>query len=873
MKMRTKVGKMKSNLKSKIIILITVGIFLALLPINTNNHSDGIAFDKVILKTSEVSGKISINGNSGWANAKTADICTGNGTSSEPYVIEDLEIDGGGSGSCILIENSDVYFEIENCTLYNSGDYSNAGISLSNVINGELINNTISFNEGYGIAVKTCENLTIGNNTLNNNSDGIYVMNPSPIGPSLNITIVENKVYNNTGFGIFLIYTNNGYVSKNNVSSGTIGIVSISSNDLHVGNNLVEDCNNAAIVVSDRDNNVNLTENLMTACGISIGTSYPSSGSFSKFSTYSIDTSNKVNGKPVYFYFDRNNLDIADYLNPGQIILVNCNNSNISEINISHSSYALMLLYCKNVSIIDCNFSDNVGGISLYKSNNNAISRNVIDSNNNAGIRLSGCNNTLIYWNNISNNYDELSPSLPYQEGPPSPSRNELGIGLTMDSNNNTLFGNIINNNKIGIYITKGANNTVKGNYITENYEYGIFLEDYLRNNLPNLATLNLIYCNSFNSNGINAQDNGTTNMWNNGTIGNSWDDYGGVDANDDGIGDIPYDVPPTGGSMDNYPILEDGDDLSPNIIINSPSMNDAYGVNAPTFNITINDAFPINSSWYTIDGGIINYTLSGLTGTVNQTAWDNKGTESMILRFYANDSSGRVGFEDVTIWKDLDAPRITINSPVPYQLWGVDVPTFSLTIDEPNIQTKLYSINGRPNITFTTQTQFSQSEWNTAGNGTVSITFYVIDKVGNTNSSGVIIRKDAYIPDITINTPEQDGIFGNTPPEFNISIIEEDLESMWYTIEGDLTEYPFTGVTGTISQEAWDHVIEGDVTITFYVQDRAGNIGIESVVVTKSIPSTPSKDGIPGYNLIVLLGVLSVVAIVISTKLKKFNK
>jgi len=864
--MRKKVGKMKSNAKSKIIILITVGIIFALLPIITNNISDDIAIDNEILKTSEVSGKISINGNSGWASFKAAGNCTGFGTYSLPYVIEDLEIDGGGSGSCILIENSDVYFEIENCTVYNSGGNSDAGISLSHVTNGELINNTVSFNQNHGINIKSCENITIEKNTINNSSMGIYVMDP-PSGPpfvfgtSVNINIVENKIYNHTSFGIFLYRTNNSYVSKNNVSSCGFGIVSISSNDVDVVDNLVEDCSSGGIYGS-ACNNLNFTENLMSSCGISIY------GEYSTLSTYSIDTSNKVNGKPVYFHLDSNNLDNADYINPGQIILVNCNSSNVSEINISDSSYALMLLHCNNVSVLDCNFSDNYGGIQLDYSNNNDISRNTIDNNSYVGIYLARSNNNSISLNNVSNNYDDLSPSLPYQGGP-TVSRYEVGIGFWNDSNNNTIDGNTINNNKIGIYITRGVLNTVKGNYITENYEYGIFLETYL----GNIATLNLIYSNTFNSNGINAQDNGTANTWDDGAIGNSWDDYGGVDANDDGIGDIPYDVPPTGGSMDNYPILEDGDDLSPNIIINSPSMNDAYGVNAPTFNITINDAFPINSSWYTIDGGITNYTLSGLTGTVNQTAWDNKGTESMILRFYANDSSGHIGFEDVTIWKDVDAPRITINSPVPYQLWGVDAPTFSLTIDEPNIQTKLYSINGRPNITFTSETQFSQSEWNTAGNGTVSITFYVIDKVGYTNSSGVIIRKDAYIPDVTITTPEQDGIFGNTPPEFIISIIEEDLESMWYTIEGDLTEYPFTGVTGTISQEAWDHAIEGDVTITFYAQDRAGNIGIESVVVTKSIPSTPSTDGIPGYNLFFLFGILSVVAIIISIKLKKFNK
>ena len=71
------------------------------------------------MKISAVSGKIHINNN--WSDAKVAGICTDSSTYSDPYIIEDLEIDGGGSGSCIFIENSNIPFRIENCTIYNSG--------------------------------------------------------------------------------------------------------------------------------------------------------------------------------------------------------------------------------------------------------------------------------------------------------------------------------------------------------------------------------------------------------------------------------------------------------------------------------------------------------------------------------------------------------------------------------------------------------------------------------------------------------------------------------------------------------------------------------------------------------------------------------
>ena len=82
-------------------------------------------------------------------------------------------------------------------------------------------------------------------------------------------------------------------------------------------------------------------------------------------------------------------------------------------------------------------------------------------------------------------------------------------------------------------------------------------------------------------------------------------------------------------------------------------------------------------------------------------------------------------------------------------------------------------------------------------------------------------------------------------------------------------TEFSFTELTGTIDQDAWDNALEGNITITFYAEDRAGNVGTENVVVIKRIPSQPS---IPGYNLFVLLGVLSVIIITIERKLRNLS-
>ncbi|MFX0037564.1 MAG: NosD domain-containing protein [Candidatus Hermodarchaeota archaeon] len=158
-----------------------MGIILVLSPnfnidLNFNEgNKDKLNLDNENLKSSEISGKIFISENSGWLNFKNAGRCTGNGSSSDPYVIEDLVINASGSGSCIIIEYSDVYFRIENCTLFNSGSLEiNAGIKLRYVINGKIINNT-SYNNRRGIYITYSDNNTFIGNTLIDDHYAIYL--------------------------------------------------------------------------------------------------------------------------------------------------------------------------------------------------------------------------------------------------------------------------------------------------------------------------------------------------------------------------------------------------------------------------------------------------------------------------------------------------------------------------------------------------------------------------------------------------------------------------------------------------------------------------------------------------------------------------
>jgi len=840
-----------------------------------------------------------------------------------------------------LVNNKPVYYYSNKVGL-NKNNFTNAGQVILVNCNKSVISNLTISTATRGFYLYHCHNNTIINNVVSNNVlDGILLRN------SNDNKIIKNNISDSYENGIYLVGCKGTDIISNNLTLNDIGVKIIESSNNSFSNNYFYSKNGLGVRLSSYNNS--FYNNTFYNCAI-----YCEGGSIDALSSHFIDTSNTINGKSIYYFVNKTNLDESDYPNPGYLFIVNCNDSLISQVNISHATSGLVMFYCKNFTIIKNKFSSNVkSGIEIYNCENILISSNEIANNRGRGILLYySCKFITLYNNEIHNNFEGIVVHIEPSNNPEIfllnniITRNQNGICLQY-CKLSVINLNLIINNDIGIWMryNDNDNNTIRNNLIKDN-EIGAYITSGERN---------LFFNNTFIQNSINAYDSVDNTLWDNGSIGNYWSDYSGKDMNDDGIGDEPYNISGTSGNIDNFPIWwdppiisikspimnstyddsptfnisidegkadamwysldegltnktlndvigkldqtlwnmeEDGlvsinfyindsrdyigfakitvfKDAIPQIIINSPSIDDIFGSSAPEFNITINDLSPINSTWYTIDAGAINYTFSGLTSIINQSAWEQKEDGVITIRFYANDSAGNLGFKEINVTKDTTAPKITINTPTPFQLCGITTINFSLSIDEPNIQTKQYSLNGRPNITYTAETHFSQSEWNNVGNGTVSIIFYVIDSVGNVNSSEVIVRKDTYIPDITIHSPVQDEKYRSIPPVYNISIIEENLLSTWYTIEGIAGTFSFSELTGTIDQDAWTDTPEGEITITFYAIDGAGNIGNESVTVIKSIPSQPA---IPGYNLVLLIGAISIVAIITMKRLYRYN-
>jgi parallel beta-helix repeat protein len=277
-------------------------------------------------------------------------------------------------------------------------------------------------------------------------------------------------------------------------------------------------------------------------------------------------------------------------------------------------------------NLIDGNIIENCWqGIFIFDSENNTISHNTAVRNLNFGIAVTGtADNNLFIGNTLLNNF--LS-----------------GIIIDNSINNTIVDTKAIGNQQHGIHFTNVDYTIIYHNRLIDNVMDGI--------HLATGSTNNLIYRNFFGNNGRHAYDDGAFNDWNFTTIGNYWDNHTGPDTSPaDGIVDTPYTYIAGGaGSVDYLPIAEDG---PPVIIINSPLAGETFGAIAPSFIVTVTDAF-ILDMWYSFDAGLTKFFFT-TNGTIDQTVWDSLPEGTLTITFFANDTAGNVASETVSVVKAL---------------------------------------------------------------------------------------------------------------------------------------------------------------------------------------------------------------------------
>ncbi|HEC76387.1 MAG TPA: PKD domain-containing protein [Thermoplasmatales archaeon] len=396
---------------------------------------------------------------------------------------------------------------ISNCNIY-SNNYDGIGLDYSST---NTISNCNISNNHDGIWLSSSSNNTISNCNISNNDLGIG------LDYSSNNNIVSNCNISNNWGGIELLYSsNNNIVSNCNISNNDLGIVlwysstnsisncNISNNYDGIGldyssNNTISNCN----IYSNGNDGIWLyysSNNTISYCNfINDGIIILGGETLSHF-IHNI-YNNTVNEKPLLYYKNENNI-VLDGIEAGEIILANCSNFEIRNINISNTDVGIEIAFSSNTSISNCNiYSNNYDGIYLSYSSSNNISNCNIYSNNYDGIYLSySSSNNISNCNIYSNNYDGIE--LYYSSSNNISncniySNNYDGIELYYSSSNNISNCNIYSNNYDGIWLYYSFNNSISNCNIYSNNWDGIDM-DYSSNNT-------VIGCNVYsnNDNGI----------------------------------------------------------------------------------------------------------------------------------------------------------------------------------------------------------------------------------------------------------------------------------------------------------------------------------------------------------------------------------
>jgi parallel beta-helix repeat protein len=378
-----------------------------------------------------------------------------------------------------------------------------AGICLYYNVKHCDISNNVASNNNVGIYLDhACENTLTGNIANFNNYDGIY------LNYAADNTLINNVASNNSYYGI--------YLGSPNVSSPNT-----------LNNNMMS------------NNRMNFQV---------IGPPF----------IHNIDMSNKVDGKPIYYWINKQNQQVPS--DAGYVGLVNCINITVKDLNLTNNGQGVLLDSTTNSRVENVNASNNGVGIELWFSDCNNLTNTINLNNGGSGISLYYSFNNVLA-NNVVNlgGYGFAFYCSSSNILASNIANSNTGSGIFLYRSSYNILTNVTNSdNYCGIELCGSSSNTITNN-IASNSDIGIYLTSFSNDNN--------IYFNNFLKNTNNVYSD-SINIWHSpeqniyiysgkiytNYLGNYWGDYTGNDADGDGIGDTPYSID---GDKDYYPLMK----------------------------------------------------------------------------------------------------------------------------------------------------------------------------------------------------------------------------------------------------------------------------------------------------------------------------
>jgi parallel beta-helix repeat protein len=530
-----------------------------------------------------------------------------------------------------------------------------------------------------------------------------------------NTNIYNNNITANY-YGVFLNYSSNNTLSKNAVNSNAndgIYLYSFSNNNNLSNNNITT--NNGSGIHLNFAGNTTMRGNSMTNNTYN----FRISASLLPYLIQDIDTSNTVDGKPIYYWV--NNQDQQIPLGAGYVGIVNSTNITVKNLTLTKNYQGVFLAYTNNSKIENVNVTNNSYGVFLRSSFNNTLINNTA-SLNDVGIYAASSNNNTLSNNMMkSNGWDFVSKG----------------------SFSNLLSMNFFNDVEASFTYSGDINMASPSSSINDPgglYNIGKYL------NITN-ATEAWVYVNiSYVDYDVLTLEESTLKFYR--YNGSAWMNVTGVN----GVNEIYNYVYANITNFGVFAPLAKKDTTPPKITIHSP-LNVSLTDQTPLLNATFSEI--VNYTWYSVNGTTNSTPIGGVSNLTLNVSALSEGYHSITV--YANDSAGNLNTSTVYFSVDVTTPAVNITSPANKTYYNSSV-TFSLSVnDNLGVNTILYSVDGNTNNTYNATRTIAG-----LANGSHSIVVFTNDSAGNLNVTSVFFSLNYVNESVTDQAVNASGNWSN---------------------------------------------------------------------------------------------------------------